>query len=1064
MMCIVATVIWGGNVYGQTSLPATFGDDVNGVTISKSDDGNTLFIKGHGDLTLLPAEYYFVNTLSGNTIFKKSGDNYNAVQSKDSYDENETYATRSNVYTALEKEIFEEEHVYDKVTYNYTFLVDAVGVFYTRQQTGWDAVNNTAIYTYNPIAEGEKVNTQTEWDNGTVSKYFTRSGEEGNYTYERVIPVEAITGNEAYVKSEEIHTPTLKNINEIYCGDNHAKVYDDNKYDEAQTYYSLSYDYTVVDLTDLLDKKYLVNESQFFRALSANAECENIIFVNDNAGTAPLYIADDVANNLLYIKKGDDWGNVWYVCNSVTKKIDFGAATCKDFSATTFAKTNDPRGTLSLETIIFPLAETDNEGNVVFPSNLWSTCFEGLNSLATAVVPEGYTKLGKEAFKHNTYVLSSNLKEVKLPSTLLEIGDYAFNGATGLTSFIFNEGLKTIGKFAFYGASNLGDVTFPESLDKIDDCAFVELKNIRHLEFNKNLRYIGNSAFGVTSSITDQSAITIPKSVRYIGPAAFNNRQYQDVYFMCDRAPVMPMGQSAFPNANSWCQTAFPEQCLMGNNGFVPSYKEETGSDNVSIGYANRQNYINGGAYFTILHYPQSIDDTDVLDTYRDYTRVYMTSSVGETFNQNNKYKVGSESELLSGGGAQTLPNGEVTLGFQDTYLGRQYVWPSQSQWMRAYITNLNGVRWDGVTKYRPTLTPEELAVLKEAGYVPTDEGGTYSKDELRKIAHMGTRLFVFTQADVNNSDEYSLGVKGGNWWTICLPINMTKKRVMDVFGDGVKAPHVCRFSAVDRTEKEGKKSIVLKFQDDVYKYKWVKTVSTDHVTSYDKVEGNVEPDDDDIVIYAHEAYMIYPTKTSQDWITITGGFASETGSPRPTVIQANAANTATTDHKEYRFIGNYMERTVSSQAALASQSDKVTTQDVKEVTIPQYSYIYTRKKGSPDLVKNDPYLKFFFYGGTTSKWKENRCVVQATAKDGGETDLADFFGGNANNAKVTQLSLFGEDSSTTGVENITIIAGEGEDAQVVYNLNGQVVSHDGKMDGLKQGIYIKGGKKYIVK
>ena len=51
-----------------------------------------------------------------------------------------------------------------------------------------------------------------------------------------------------------------------------------------------------------------------------------------------------------------------------------------------------------------------------------------------------------------------------------------------------------------------------------------------------------------------------------------------------------------------------------------------------------------------------------------------------------------------------------------------------------------------------------------------------------------------------------------------------------------------------------------------------------------------------------------------------------------------------------------------------------------------------------------------------------------------------------------------------TEIENVTIIAGEGENAQIVYNLNGQVVSSNGNTDRLAKGVYIKGGKKFMVK
>ena len=162
--------------------------------------------------------------------------------------------------------------------------------------------------------------------------------------------------------------------------------------------------------------------------------------------------------------------------------------------------------------------------------------------------------------------------------------------------------------------------------------------------------------------------------------------------------------------------------------------------------------------------------------------------------------------------------------------------------------------------------------------------------DDLQKIAHMGTRQFVLTNADTEKDSipekepEYPISVKGSNWWTICLPFNMTKAQVDKVFGTGT---HVCRFSSVERTEdSNGNKSITLRFQNDVYATKWTRNAET---LAYNKESGS--PANDDIVIYSHEAYMIYPTKGSEDANGMYNikDYKLETGSPLPTIIKANA-------------------------------------------------------------------------------------------------------------------------------------------------------------------------------
>ncbi len=397
----------------------------------------------------------------------------------------------------------------------------------------------------------------------------------------------------------------------------------------------------------------------------------------------------------------------------------------------------------------------------------------------------------------------------------------------------------------------------------------------------------------------------------------------------------------------------------------------------------------------------------------------------------------------------------KVCYGYEDTYLGSQYIWPSQEQWNRSYVVNSLGYNWDGVETYRPTLSTEDKEVLAYAGYKIGTGAGEYTEDELQMIAHMGTRQFVLTNADTKKDEKpeeepvYPISMKGSNWWTICVPFNMTKAQVDEVFGSGT---HVCRFSSVTRTEdSNGNKSITLRFQNDVYATKWTRNPET---LAYNKESGG--PADDDIVIYSHEAYMIYPTKSNEDANGMYNikDYKLETGSPLPTIIKANV-NVETKDHTEYRFVGNYV--TEVSTATATNADAGVAPADFKEVTIPQYSYIYAKKK-------NDTAHKFWFFTGTQMAWSPNKCVVQATDRDGGAQDYSNFFGGNANSTKVTQMSLFGEetDGGTTGInEEITIIAGEGDNAQRVYNLNGQMI---GGNNAKPKGIYIKGGKKFMVK
>ena len=959
--------------------------------------------------------------------------------------------------------------------------------------------------------------------------------------------------------------------------------------------------------------------------------------------------------------------------NSKLTTIDLGTTTVKDFSQSTFTWNH-----ANLQTITLPLTTVDAEGKMTVPEYaLNAPLFNSNSQITKVIIPEGYTNIGDNAFYNNNYTHNLNVTfTVTLPSTLKEIGTSAFQGALQMTDVILPEGLMTIGKQAFKGCKNLTDPKFPSTLKEILSEAYSGIDNIKNIKFNEGIEFIGNSAFFCDHEVKEcQKTITFPSSLKYTGPGAFFNRWFSDLYYESSIAPISPIGKLA-SDPNKY-YSAFEDRVHMGNDGFDPTSSE--GNPNADIaqnGYANRENYKNGGSYFAMLHFPK-IEDIGEINaaTYTDITREYTTTKVNpdETFYPAAQLKVGKEKITYVFDNGHEWSNGcapgIVNPGYIDTYRGKQYIWPSQSQWMRSFVCNSLGYNWDGVTEYRPTLTDEHIKLMikdgltiknaegndvvisednttftydditaaehnatlhgavttntvkkeavfytqeeaddhnaeldgaieeganllytkdevnqhnaeltgavkagdiqteghddiyygedeykeymvavkaavdagkidyniiymtedtfkenlkkkkngegcwepvsfikspktetiyyteetanehnlnlngawqydkvkgiataetakeynrtldgawttetikKPAEFYTADEaklenakltgavkaGDTTSSakayaDELSMTAYMGTRQCVFADGNIKASNEYPIDVKGGQWWTICVPFNMTKKQIDEVFGEGT---HVCLFSDVERHAKELQKKITLKFVHDVYAHKTEKDANGNYATNFNDNASACE--DDDIVIYAHESYMIYPTKTEADAVFVVKNYEPIAGSPLPTIVKAS-------DGTEYRFIGNYTTK-------IGGDETRKAIARIKTVTIPQYSYMYAKKTTEQNY-------KFWFYSGTTMAWKANKCVVQATAKDGGTTDFNNFFGDTTNQAK--QASIFGSDDiddKPTEIEHVEIIAGEQPKNNIKYDLYGRRVSDDYK------GIYIMNGKKYI--
>lgn len=787
----------------------------------------------------------------------------------------------------------------------------------------------------------------------------------------------------------------------------------------------------------------------------ADGKFETVKFENTSS-TDTLKINNDIISKILFIEGMPSWN----AFNSNLINLDLGQATCIDLSSETFSTTGKS-GKANLTTLTLPLTVKKSVKSeltsmmvekMVLPSEVLGNYY---SDITTVTIPEGYDRLGDNAFLNRDKISTFNL-----PSTLTLIGKAAFKNCKKITTIKLNNGLQNIGKEAFTG-TKLTSIDFPSSLRMIDDAAFFECK-IFNLKLNAGLQYIGNAAFGLTGNDKDnaEKTLEIPASVRYIGPFAFAVHYYQDIFFYGEKAPIMPVGTSPYIQGHGE-QAAFSANTYMGNNGFNPGkeWKEGDIFDNAyNDGYANRENYKNGGVYFTMLHYPKELND-DQRAAYTDITRVYKTAEGDQKFcyaknnNPDSYVEVGKESQDLKYGGYDAPT--KCDFGFQDTYLGHQYVWPSQEQWRRSYVVNALGYNWDGKTPYRPTLSDEDIAILSYAGFKEGTGKGEYKRDELEKIAHLGTRMFVLADADVNEDKEpekepeYPVDVKGGKWWTLCLPFNMTKAMVDETFG---KDTQVCLFDRVVRqvNETTRKNRIVLYFTQNVYKHK-TEPKNADGTWNFQPTAQ--APADKDIVIYAHESYMIYPTKTGEDAVFAVKNYQPAVGSPTPTVVMGKneyIGASSAPDNVPYRYVGNYLE---SVDAQTANQS--VDAQALQEVKIPKYSYVYA---------SNGTETKFWFLTSDKMTWKPNKCVVQTNTRGDGERDHDEFFDYSATGAK--QASFFGEDfiDTPTSIEDeMVIIAGEGSDAPV-YSLDGTLVNSTGDLTGLPKGVYIKGGKKYVVK
>ena len=1086
---LLSAVSFGGNIYAKDTAG---GNDTEVTTPSATQppvkftaDGNTLTISGQGDLTSYTTTDWSAKVFTDNAVgfVFTDADGKTPVAAGDSYNAGKTYYHAKYNYTDGDGSLPEAwKNGFGIVNVN--FDADKISNLYIGYYD-----NNGNIVIQNKVKSSDNFDNRVwTYNDKQYSIYFTCEENLGANTTvalsdldTRKIGLLTSDGLNSYLKVTYQVTGTKslfvshtgsKDKLALVAGNTYAyqsgdlfyegtatytAIEDNNAFFEEHTDY-VQADNTKISFKELLRRKIL--EGVSVHDYNANKEVgvssyTTVKFVNN--GSDPLLIDADVVREILY-----PTSNGMLTTNVTTTKLDLGEATLNELNADIFIPSKEESYKchyLALNDITFPKTKLtseysestkQDENKMVLPAQLLSNI---TRYIKTVSIPKGYDRIADGAFSNESR--QSVLENVNLPKGLTLIGKNAFQDCNQIKSIELNEGLENIGESAFSGTT-LETVKFPSSLKIINDCAFANC-HIYNLKFNAGLKYIGNSAFALSNEHTEE-VLEIPASVIYIGPYAFYFRQYQDVYFYGEKAPLMPLGSYKLDTTKD-LGTAFPQNTLNGNNGFDPLPKkgEKITGDDTNSGYANRENYKNHGVYLCMLHYPKGLSNEN-RDTYTDITRVYKTYRTADgqfiptdIGTDEATDKVGKEGKdgMLDAGLCHSFV--KVTWGYADTYLGEQYIWPSHSQFNRAYCTASHSVKWDGVTPVTCDLSKDEIAALKYAGYDTSES----NLDELKKIAHMGTRQFVLADADAFVDDkpeeepEYNIVMKPGQWWTLCVPFNMTRKQVLDTFGADTK---LYFFYQVERHTTNGKNSILLKFTKDALNHS-----STDDKGKKMKGEdgkwlyGQMEPivDDNEVVIWAHESYMIKPMNgqdSDKDATFVVKNYTPVVGNPLPTIVDATGTDQLQNDDysKEYRFIGNYLGSI-----------------DNNKVVIPQYSYVYGK-------TTKDPTYKFRFYTGKTSVWKPNKSLVQSQDRQGGLRDYTNFFGADKSSTLPTsakQASIFGEENfgETTGIDDVTIIAGN-EVLTPIFTLDGKMVSANGSVDGLAKGVYVKAGKKFVVK
>ena len=162
-----------------------------------------------------------------------------------------------------------------------------------------------------------------------------------------------------------------------------------------------------------------------------------------------------------------------------------------------------------IENVVIPSRIRYGSYNTYPVLDIGNYAFDGCTRLTSITIYNG-VKIGNHAFSDCTSLTKVNIR----PSI---IGSEAFSGCTSLTSITIDNDVK-IGSGAFKGCTSLTEVNIPYA-KIIGDEAFSGCRGLTSVRIPKSVTSIGNATFSGCSSLT---SLTIPNSVTSIGGDAFD--------------------------------------------------------------------------------------------------------------------------------------------------------------------------------------------------------------------------------------------------------------------------------------------------------------------------------------------------------------------------------------------------------------------------------------------------------------------------------------------------------------------------------------------------------------
>jgi hypothetical protein len=194
------------------------------------------------------------------------------------------------------------------------------------------------------------------------------------------------------------------------------------------------------------------------------------------------------------------------------------------------------------------------------------------SQLTSVTIPSSVTSIGSDAFSN-----CSQLTSINIPTSVISIGRRAFGGCTGLTSISIPAAVRNIGTEAFIGCSNLTAITVDDSntiYASIDGVLFNKAKTTlisfpakksNNYSIPSSVTTIDRSAFYGCSGLT---SVTIPSSVTSINREAFS--YCSGLTSISFPSSIKSIGSLSFSGCSGITELTIPSSVTqIGGNAFL---------------------------------------------------------------------------------------------------------------------------------------------------------------------------------------------------------------------------------------------------------------------------------------------------------------------------------------------------------------------------------------------------------------------------------------------------------------------------------------------------------------